>query len=343
MPPGGLLRNVGGAEIERPATLRGVAGQSACRREYIAGYTQLTMRHRDSLAYCRAVTSADPRGTAVIRAVPDVGPLPPVTVTQRLISASAAYGARTALAGASPGAQFSFADLASTVQRAAAGLAWRGLRPRDVVGVYVPDAVCYILACHAIRAAGGIPSPLSTGLSVPEMAGQLADCGARMLLTSQPLATAALAASDRSWVRQVISFGEAPAATPFDSLLAMGSMPPPGARPHELALLPYVRQPDGTLRASGQTHVTVTAELSVLAATAGLGPQDVVLATPPTGDGRSYAVYLDHALLSGATVVAAGPGELDAAADEHRGTAAVIPLGVAVPGTSPLRLFTVAS
>jgi acyl-CoA synthetase (AMP-forming)/AMP-acid ligase II len=279
----------------------------------------------------------------VIRAVPDVGPLPAVTVTQRLISVAAAYGARTALAGSTPEAQFSFADLASTVQRAAAGLAWRGLRPRDVVGVYVPDAVCYILACHAISAAGGIPSPLSTELSVPEMAGQLADCGARMLLTSQPLATAALAASDRSWVRQVISFGEAPAATPFGTLLGLGSMPPPGARPHELAILPYVRQPDGSLRASGQTHVAVTAELKALAATAGLGPQDVVLATPPAGDGRSYAVFLNHALLSGATIVAARPDQLDTAADEHRGTAAVIPLGAAVPDEPPLRLFTVAS
>jgi acyl-CoA synthetase (AMP-forming)/AMP-acid ligase II len=279
----------------------------------------------------------------VIRAVPDVGPLPAVTVTQRLMGAAHAYGARTALAGSSPEEQFSFADLASTVQRAAAGLAWRGLRPRDVVGVYVPDAICYILACHAISAAGGIPSPLSAELSVPEMAGQLADCGARMLLTSQPLATAALAASDRSWVRQVISFGEAPAATPFASLLGLGSMPPPGARPHELAMLPYVRQPDGSLRACGQTHLTITAELNALAATAGLGPHDVVLATPPTGDGRSYAVFLDHALLSGATVVAARPEELDAAADEHRGTAAVIPLGAAVPDTAPLRLYTVAS
>jgi acyl-CoA synthetase (AMP-forming)/AMP-acid ligase II len=279
----------------------------------------------------------------VIPAAPGVGPMPAVTATQRLISAAAVFGARTALAGSSPEAQFSFADLAGTVQRAAAGLAWRGLRPRDVVGVFVPDAVCFVLACHAISAAGGIPSPLSTELSVPEMAGQLADCGARMILTSQPLATAALAASDRSWVRQVISFGEAPAATPFDSLLGMGSMPPPGARPHELAMLPYVRQPDGTLRASGQTHVTITAELRALATTAALGLQDVVLATPPTGDGRSYGVFLDHALLSGATVVAAGPDELDAAADEHRGTAAVIRLGTAVPDTAPLRLFTVAS
>ena len=74
------------------------------------------------------------------------------------------------------------------------------------------------------------PCPVSAQLSIAETAGQLADCGARMLLTAQPLATAGLAAADRSWVRQVISFGDAPTATPFASLLGMGgcSRRPPG-------------------------------------------------------------------------------------------------------------------
>ena len=139
------------------------------------------------------------------------------------------------------------------LQRAAAGLAWRGVRPRDVVGVYVADAASYILACHAIRGAGGVPTPVAAQLSIPEIAGQLADCGARMLITSPPNAAAALAAADRSWVRQVISFGEAPGATPFSSLLGLGSMRPTPVRAHELALLPYVRR-RGRLAGPGRDH-----------------------------------------------------------------------------------------
>jgi acyl-CoA synthetase (AMP-forming)/AMP-acid ligase II len=265
------------------------------------------------------------------------------TITQRLVRAAAAYGCHPALVGRGPEPPYSFADLAAAVQRAGAGLAWRGLRPRDVVGVYVPDAVAYVLACHSVSAAGGIPSPVSAQLSVPEIAGQLADCGARMLLTAQPLAAAALAAADRSWVRQVISFGEAPAATPFGSLLSMGSLRPPSARPHELALLPYVRRADGALHASGLTHLDMAAELSALAAAADISTQDVVLAAPPAGDGRSYSTFLDHALLNGATVVATSPDELAAAASEHRGTAASVPLGQDMGGAGPLRLFAVAS
>ena len=134
-----------------------------------------------------------------------------MTVTQRLVDSAAVHGRRAALIGLRADQSYSYADLASTVQRAAAGLAWRGLRPRDVVGVYVPDAACFVVACHAISAAGGVPCPVRPGLSIAETAGQLADCGARMLITAQPLAAVALAAADRSWVHQIISFGDAPA------------------------------------------------------------------------------------------------------------------------------------
>jgi acyl-CoA synthetase (AMP-forming)/AMP-acid ligase II len=265
------------------------------------------------------------------------------TVTQRLVETAAGYGFRPALVGRQFEQPYSFADLAATIQRAAAGLAWRGLRPGDVVGVYVPDAASYVLACHAISGAGGIPCPVSAQLSVAETAGQLADCGARILLTAQPLASAGLAAADRSWVRQVISFGDAPAATPFASLLGMGSLAPPASRPHDLALLPYIRHSDGALHPAGLTHIELAAELESLTVTADISESDVVLAAPPTGDGRLYSAFLDHALLHGATIVAASTDELSAAADEHRGTAAIVPLGVEVHAAEPLRLFAVAS
>ena len=265
------------------------------------------------------------------------------TSTQQLVDVAARFGCRPAMLGCHSERPISFADLANTILRAAAGLAWRGLRPRDVAGVYVPDAASYVLACHSISAAGGIPCPVGADLSISEIAVQLADCGARMLLTAQPLATAALAAADRSWVRQVISFGDAPAATSFSSLLGLGSLRPPATRPHDLALLPYSRRPDGSLRPSGLTHLDMAAQLTALTRSAGISEQDVVLAAPPAGDGRSYTTFIDHALLSGATVVAARADELARAAAEHRGTAAIVPLGVEVHGSAPLRLFAVAS
>jgi len=66
-----------------------------------------------------------------------------------------------------------------------------------------------------------------------------------------------------------------------------------------------------------------------------------VLAAPPVGDGRSYTAVVDHALLHGATVVAARTDELAVAAAEHGGTAAIVPAGVQISAADPLRLFAV--
>jgi acyl-CoA synthetase (AMP-forming)/AMP-acid ligase II len=268
------------------------------------------------------------------------------SVTQRLLGTAAARDGHAALFGGPPdvpgsGSGLSYPDLAVALQRAAAGLAWRGVRPRDAVGVYVADALSFALACHAVRAAGAVPSPVAPGLPVPEIAGQLADCGARLLITSAALAAVGLAAADRSWVRQVISFGEAPGAMPFGPLLGLGSMRPAPVRPHDIALLPYSRRADGTLGPSGITHLDMTAELRRLGEHAGMTEQDVVLAAPPAGDGRGYAALLDHALMRGATIVASPDGGLDAAAREHRATAAIVPFGVEIAVGPALRLLAV--
>ena len=252
-------------------------------------------------------------------------------------------GEHRALAGGPAGLACGYAGLAATVQAAAAGLAWRGVQPRDVVGVYVSDAACYVFAAHAVRAAGGVPMPVASALPVPEMAGQLADCGARMLLTAPPLAAAALAAADRSWVRQVISFGEAPGATQFGTLLRMGTLRPATGRPHDPALLPYSRQPDGMLGPAPLSHHDMSALLHRLDIEAGIGEQDVVLAAPPAGDGRCYTALLDHALLSGATVVAVGAEELATATDLYDGTAMIAASSVAAGAHERLRVFAVAS
>jgi non-ribosomal peptide synthetase component F len=266
-----------------------------------------------------------------------------VTVTQRLLAVAPSRGKHRALVGGPASPACSYAELAATVQAAAAGLAWRGLEPRDVIGVYVPDAACYVLASHAIRAAGGVPTPVASGLTVPEIAGQLADCGARMLLTAPPLATTALAAADRSWVRQVISFGESPGTSQFSVLLEMGALQPAAERAQDLALLPYSREPDGMLGPAPVTHQEMSGMLRRLEIEAEVGENDVVLAAPPVGDGRSYTALIDHALLCGSTVVAASPDELAVAADVYQGTAMIAAGSVAVGARERLRVFAVAS
>jgi non-ribosomal peptide synthetase component F len=211
-----------------------------------------------------------------------------------------------------------------------------------VVGVYVADAVSYVLATHAIRAAGGVPAPVRPALPVAEIAWQLEDCGARMMITGPPHTAVSLTAADRSRVRQVISFGEAAGTIGFGSLLGMGSLRPAAGRAHDLCVLTYPPQADGTLRRAGVTHVQLAAELDRLGAEAAICDRDVVLAAPPAGDGRAYTAFVDSALARGATIVAARTDELAEAADAHHGTAVIAPLGIDVGAPEQLRLFAIA-
>ena len=250
-------------------------------------------------------------------------------VTGMVLSAAAERADGLALVPDAPGQHpaktYSYARLAATVEAAASGLAWRGLRARDVVGVLVPDAASFILARHAIHAVGGVPSPVDPGLSLAEMAGQLAESGARMLITGPPLAEQALAAADRSWVRQVFSFADAPGTTPFRDLLGVDIVRPDSSRADDVALMPFSRGQDGRLRPIPLTHREACVQLGRVDAEVCLSAGDVVLVTPPGADGLSYTLATDSAMLRGATVVATATGDLAGSARRHTATAAIVP------------------
>ena len=270
---------------------------------------------------------------------------PSTTVTQRLVSLGPARGEHPALIGggaAWPGRTLSHAGLAMILQTAAAGLARRGVRAQDIVGVYVPDAVSYLLAVHAVRAAGGIPSPICRDATVATMSGQLTNCGARLLITAGPLTGDALRAADDAWVRQVISFDEEPGTIPFASLLSMGWRPPAPADPDDVALLPYPAAPGRPLAACPVTHGQLAVDLRRLSARAPIIGRDVVLAAPPNGNSRDYSVLLDLALLQGASVVSACTESLPDAARAHGGTAAIVHPGTSIPADLSLRAVTAA-
>ena len=204
----------------------------------------------------------------------------------------------------------------------------------------MPDAVSYVLAGHAIRAAGGVPSPLPYAGAASELAGQLTDCGARLLITAKPLAPAALGAADGSWVRQVLSFDEVAGTTKFCALLSGGSQPPAAAAAADLALLPYRAGPGGGRSAAPVTHGELATDLDRLSGCTLLTGEDVVITAPPNDGARDYTVLLDLALLSGATVVAARADGLPDAARRHGGTALIRHPGTPIPAGLALRDVT---
>ena len=252
-------------------------------------------------------------------------------VTERILALADQSGSKAATIDAVDGTVTAWPRFGWTIRLAAHGLSRRGLAAGDTVGVFVQDAASFAIAVNAIRAAGATALPIRPDAGVADVAAQLNAGGARLLITSAPLAGLAVEAADRSRVRQVFAFGEAAGTTPFRSLLAVANHGPDTDGP-DTGGADTGGRPEG---AAGQ--------LTSPDSRAGLCRLDVVVAGPPCGDGYAYTSLLDLTMLTGATIVAAPVPLIPTAMRVYQGTAAIVPGGTTVPGLAPDRVFTVAS
>jgi hypothetical protein len=265
-------------------------------------------------------------------------------VTEHILALAdqAGYGAALIDAGAlahAEAAVISWPQFAHMVRAAARGLSRRGLQQGDTAGIFVGDAVSHAVAVHAVRAAGAMAAAVRPTRSAADIAAQLKQARARLLITSAGLADLAIQAAERSWVRQVFAFGEAEGTTPFDSLVQT----PRHSQP----------QADGTSDGLAPEQVFDLAELGLGLEADRVAPQlirrpvprltcrDVVVAAPPCGDPEAYTSLLDLALAAGATVVAAPLAQITAALGVYKGTAAIVPRGMDVPGLPAGRILAV--
>jgi hypothetical protein len=221
------------------------------------------------------------------------------------------------------------------VRAAADGLRHRGLADGDSAAVFVQDAASFALAVNAIRAAGAIPCAIAPDATMAQVADRLNASGARVLITASPLAELAAEAADRSRVRQLFSFGDAPGTTPFRSLLGVAKL---GVAKHGVAKHAVAKDgvaPDGDARREDWPADFPRPGFA-------LSHRDVVVTCPPCGDGQAYTSVLDLTLLTGATIVAAPVPLITAAMRAYNGTAAIVPQDTDVPGLPPDRVFGVA-
>src|SRR5437764_6598417 len=275
--------------------------------------------------------------------------VPDVPLHAFVLARAAALGDKTALVDAASGRSLTYAALAAGVSRVAAGLAARGFRPGDVLGVFMPNAPEFALAFHGTLAAGGVVTTINSLCTVQDAAFQLRDARARFLVAVPPFMDRAGPVAQQLGI-EVFALGSAQGATPFAALLAHD-----GPAPHvsidtarDLAVLPYSSGTTGFPKGVMLTHRNLVANLIQTATVQHVGAADRIIAVLPFFHIYGMQVVMNLALWQGATLVTLPRFELEpvlALLEAHRITRAFVvpPLVLALANDPAVDRYDVSS
>ncbi len=260
---------------------------------------------------------------------PDIE-VPSVSLTEVVFEQAHGYGERPAIVDGPSGRTYSYAELVDRVERCAAGLVERGLRPGQAVGIYAPNDPAYATAFYGVARAGGTNTTVNALFTAEELARQLRHSGARFLITAPPLLDRAQAAAREAGIEETFVFGGGPSVTPFESLLESSiDVPEITIDPAEhVATLPYSSGTTGLPKGVMLTHQNLVANLRQIEEPWRLRPGgECTIAVLPFFHIYAQTVVLHHCLRAGATVVSMPRFDLEqylSLSQEYRATVAWI-------------------
>lgn len=231
--------------------------------------------------------------------------IPEVSLTEFVLEHAERVRDKPALIEGPTGRIVTYAQFADSVRRVAAGLAQRGFKKGDVLGILSPNVPEYAIAFHAVATLGGIittVNPLYTG---DEVGHQLKDSGARFLITDPQFVAKSREAVQETSVEEIFVFGESEGVTPFASLLESEGDPPLVAiNPREdLVALPYSSGTTGLPKGVMLTHHNLVSNLCQMDGLDYFHRDDTLIAVLPMFHIYGLVVILNMGMRMGATIV----------------------------------------
>ncbi|OBI63590.1 AMP-dependent synthetase [Mycolicibacterium fortuitum] len=230
---------------------------------------------------------------------PDVD-LPTVSVYDYLFAdMSPADANRIAMVDAKSGAETSYGDLVSRIDSFAGGLAARGIGVGDVVALLSPNSSGFAIAFHGILRAGATATTVNALFTARDIAKQLKDSGARLLVTVNALLPQALEGALEAGLTEdeVVVLDGA-------GLGAEGPAPQVSFDPAtHLAALPYSSGTTANPKGVMLTHANLTANVAQIRPLQGMTSDDRLLAVLPFFHIYGMTVLLNAALHARAQLV----------------------------------------
>lgn len=218
---------------------------------------------------------------------------------------------RVALVDAKSGDEITYRELAIRIDAFAGALADRGIGVGDVVALLAPNSAAFAVAFHGILRAGAAATTINALFTAKDIAKQLTDAHAKMLITVSPLRAQAIEGSAHagfspSEVVILDGAGESVDGHPnADDLLASGADAPhvsfdPATH---LAALPYSSGTTGNPKGVMLTHRNLVSNVAQTRPIQGVTPDDSVIAILPFFHIYGMTVLLNAAIHSRARLV----------------------------------------
>lgn len=231
--------------------------------------------------------------------------VPLLSLPEFVLLRAAATPGKPALVDGQSGRVITYGELAGAAARTAAGLAARGFGRGDVLAVWSPNVPEYAVAALGAGLAGGIVTTINPLYNTMELAHQLRDSGARVLVAGARHASQVSESGLRATVEELFVFGEARGAEPFSSLSEFGDvLDPVDVDPRQdVAALLYTSATTGLPKGVMLTHFNLVANLVQMQSVERMAADEVVIGVVPLHHIYGYNVVLNLTLHAGATLV----------------------------------------
>jgi long-chain acyl-CoA synthetase len=231
-----------------------------------------------------------------------------IFVHDAILASCRKHAQKTALVDASCGRRMTYAEYGETVEALARGLVAAGVRPGEVLAIFLPNCWEFCVAYHAATLAGAIPTLLNPTYREREVRYQLQNSGAVLLITDA-LNIAGINLAGLPNLRRVFATREQGSGTePFSDLLKPVSVKLPGpdhGSQETLAALPYSSGTTGLPKGVMLSHYNLVANVYQLIGpgAALLKSTDNLLCFLPLYHIYGLNVALNPMLMMGATLV----------------------------------------